>query len=107
PRWWRWRLHVGNGDRVWRIRRERDSPRQDLIHDDGQRIYIRRRTQVTGGSLFGRHVRRCADSETTASEAFRAGQDVRQTKVREHRPAVLVDQDVGRLDVAMDDASRM
>src|SRR5437879_5386638 len=60
---------------------------------------------VVAHYLLGRHVAWRADREADGSQVGRLACAPRQPEVREHRAAVGVDQNVGWLEVAMDDAS--
>ena len=56
--------------------------------------------------LFGWHVRRCAHDLTLLGELFQRGLTApAQAEVHEHRFAAGSDHDVGRFQVAMDDAA--
>ena len=59
---------------------------------------------VVAHHLLGRHVAGRSDREADSGEVGGLSRSARKSEVREHRAAVRVDQDVGRLEVAVDDA---
>jgi hypothetical protein len=104
---------------------ERDLPREHLVHDDAERVDVRALVDVAALDLLGRHVLRGAHEESGLRELLLGplAQVLHEPEV-EHLHEVLVllghrgdgprciartlvrtgEEDVGRLEVAMDDA---
>src|SRR3712207_3964206 len=79
----------------------------EFVEDDAQAEQVRPRVELLAGGLLGRHVQRRAGDEAGARQPQvlrRAG----QAEVGQLDPlAGLLEQDVARLDVAMDQALRV
>jgi hypothetical protein len=78
---------------------------QQLVHHGAQRIEVRVVRQLQALHLFGRHVRRGTGDAFDARD-LRVG-DQRDAEVDDAHVGILREHDVRRLDVAMDDATRM
>ena len=86
--------------------RERRLPGQALVEDAGERVDVRARVDVVARDLLGRDVLERADDVTGSRDAAERAGPLREAEVGE--VAVLLargdgDQDVRRLDVAMDE----
>ncbi len=80
-------------------------PVKQLVRDHADRVQVRLQSDIRAHELFGRHVVRRAEHVADLGEL--RGLDARDAEIADLDPAVVVDQDVGRLDVAMDNACRM
>ncbi len=81
-------------------------PAERLERDRGQRVDVRRRPRLATVELLRRHVRRGAEHRAAARDP-RAVRGGRNAEVGELRHAVLADQDVSGLDVAMHHSLRV
>ena len=94
------------GERVFGRAVERELPGEHLVEDDAERPDVGAGVDVLAAELFGRHVGDGADGAAGAGQAGLAG-DLGQAEVGDAGRPVLGDEDVGRLDVAVDDAARV
>ena len=89
---------------------ERRPPRDHLVEEAGERVDVAARVDVAPRDLLGRHVERRADDLAGARQLLGAGDggDFRQPEVDQLRRlahlAIGSEDDVGRLEIAMDDA---
>ena len=88
----------------------RQAPGQQLVQDHAQRVHVAARVELQriGQDLFGAHVGQRADQLAELGLPRRVGVAVGETRdaeVEDLRLTRLVDQDVARLEVAMDDAA--
>ena len=84
-----------------RVAGERHLPGQHLVEHDPERVEIRARIDRRAARLLGREVLRGADDRAGLGHLRRAR--ARDAEVRHLQPAVAADDDVVRLDVAVDD----
>jgi hypothetical protein len=95
-----------------RVGAERQLARHHLEHHDAERIDVRRGRRRLALDLFGRHVRRRPDERLIGGERAAVADDpglgAREAEVADHRAlaavAILHQQDVAALEVAVDDA---
>src|SRR5688572_26181089 len=79
-------------------------PRHELVQDDTESVHIRAfRDGGARSKLLGRHVAECPDHHV----GFGVTRCDGNTEVRNADPSILIDQDVGRLEVAMKNALSM
>jgi hypothetical protein len=80
---------------------------QQLVQHRPQAVHVRRRRQLlaSAGRLLRRHVRRRADDGPRLRLARASTDALGQAEVGDVRLAVFVEQDVGRLQVAVQDAA--
>ena len=83
---------------------ERDDPGQHLVGDGRQRVAVGGRADLVSGDLFRRHVRRSAGSYPRHRLQRRTLKEFGKSEIRQDRSAFIRQQDVGRLDIPMDDA---
>jgi hypothetical protein len=85
---------------------ERALPRQELEQDDPERVDVGAGPDALAVSfgLLGRHVRRRADEAGGEGGAGAIGVE-REAEVQQARLGAALEDDVGRLDVAVDDAA--
>ena len=76
--------------------------RQELVEDDAERVEIRARIDLAAARLLGREVLRRPHDRARLGHLARPG--ARDPEVRHLHAALAVDEDVVRLDVAVDDA---
>ncbi len=95
---------VGKQHRGRGVAEEWDSSRQHLVGDDREGVHVRGRADGLVGRLLRRHVLRCAHDGAGAGQPARGAGHLGQPKVGQHRRAVLLKQDVGGLDIAVEDA---
>ena len=103
-----WRLEVGIDDRDLRDSRERDRSRQRLEEDAAERVHVGATVDVVPPDLLRRHVVDGSQEMTVGRPAV--GDALRQPEVGEVdvlAPILAVEQDVRRLDVAVDEPSGM
>ena len=81
--------------------RERPLAREHFIQHQAQRINVAAHGDFFSGQLFGRHVGRSAAAHFVAADVVG---DSRQAKIGDHDLAAAVEHDVGRLQVAMQNA---
>jgi hypothetical protein len=106
-RWIRPRLVLENLEQEHpAIAAERPLPRQQLIKDDPEAVQVGARVHLMRlpPRLLRRHVRRRAQHLAVEGHGNLFGLALCQAEVHEMRPALQIEQDVGRLDVAMNDA---
>ena len=84
-----------------------DAPGEHLIEHDAQRIDIRTMIYAPALALLRRHVCRGAYANAGGRELLRSLYHPRQSKVSQEHPRAAIHQDVGRLDVAVNDALSM
>ena len=101
--------HLGIDDAVDQRRLvpgpERQAPGQELEEDDAQRVEVGLLVERVALDLLGRHVGRGADAHDEGRVAVHVlAQVQRQAEIEDLRLVVAGDQDVGWLDVTMDDA---
>ncbi len=84
---------------------ERPLPAQHLVHDGAERIEVGARVELEALHLLGRHVGG-ASGDALEPRDVRV-RDERDAEVDDAHVAVLRQQDVGRLDVAVHDAARV
>ena len=77
---------------------------QHLERQDSHRVDVGALVDVMTHHLLRRHVARGSDGKADRREVGRLARASSKPKVREHCPAVCVDQHVGRLEVAVHDA---
>ena len=75
-----------------------------LVEDQTERVEIDAMVHLSARHLFRRHVARRAEQLAAARHVGGRGQRLRQAEVRDVRRARVIDQDVVRLQVAVDDA---
>ena len=93
-------LVVNDGKR--RIRAERHAPDHQFVEDDAQRIQISARVEIAvAHRLFGRDVMRRAQQNVMAERAVAQLRHPCQPEVGHVRNAIVVDDDVRGLDVAV------
>jgi hypothetical protein len=90
----------------------RHLPRQQLVQDDAESVDVTAHVerQRVGQNLLGAHVGECAEQLPDVSLTRRLGVavgDPRQPEIQDLGLAVLVDQDIARFQIAMDDAALM
>ena len=83
---------------------EREAAREHLEREHAHGIDVRAAIDVVAHHLLRRHVSGRADRQPNCGEVGRLAGSPSKAEVREHRASVGVDQHVGRLEVAMDDA---
>ena len=112
-------IHVGpegDGARWWLVlvrpqdpdgigRRERDPPGQALEEDAAQRVRVGAPVNWPAGRDLGGHVVDGAEDLARAGGIPHAGRDRRE--VGQEDPPAFTEEDVGRLDIAMDDPGRV
>ena len=106
--WWWWRVQRMEDDNFQRAG-ERDLPAQKLVERHAQAVL------VAGGlgliafaaSLLGGQVGGRAEDRTDLRQLDAAGSEASQTEVGQVGPIFAVKQDIGRLDIAMDDSLLM
>ncbi len=91
------------GQRVLVRAVERKRPGQHLVEDDAEGPDVGAGVDVLAAELFGRHVGDGADGPALAGQAG-LSRDLGQPEVGHPGDAFLGDEDVGRLDVPVDDA---
>ena len=86
-----------------RFREERWASGQQLIENRAQAINVCRGRQSFGltGRLFGRHISGCAEDGRTHRQAGIILGQFRQSKIGDVGFALIVEQDIGRLQIAM------
>ncbi len=91
--------------RCRRLRPEWRPARQKLVQDRPQGVYVRRRPDRVplALGLLGSHVARRADGDAAERQPAAGFQPSRQAEIRDLGRAVGGEQDVGRLEVAVDD----
>ncbi len=77
---------------------------QHLVGNDAKRVLVRRPRHRLRRDLLGTHVRRRADRQAGARQLLGLGH-LGDAEVGDHCPAFVVDQNVARLDVAVDHAA--
>ena len=85
---------------------EGQASREHLVEDDPEGPDVGAGVDVLAEELLGRHVGDGPDGTAGAGQAGLAG-DLGQAEIGDPGDALLRDEDVGRLDVAVDDAVRM
>ena len=85
---------------------EGQAARKHLVEDDPQGPDVGSGVDVLAEELLGRHVGDGPDGAAGPGQAGLAG-DLGQAEIGDPGDALLRDEDVGRLDVAVDDAVRM
>src|SRR5205807_759809 len=88
--------------------RERPSPGQQLVEDDAERVEVAARVHRAAYAPEGVEVLRRHVGQRPADHRCRVGvnpQVYRQVEVQQHRLALVCQQDVGRLQVAVQDAA--
>ncbi len=88
-----------------RVGRERHRPGRRLDHHQRQRVHVAATVEGLATRLLGRGVARRAQDRALRLGPGRLGQGPGQTEVRDAQPCVLTEEQVGRLDVAMDEAT--
>jgi hypothetical protein len=86
-----------------RIALERDATREDLERDDPERVQVAAMVDLGGLRLLGAHVVRRPDDVARSGRALHV-LVLGDAEVHQPRDAVAVQHDVGRLQVAVDDA---
>src|SRR6185437_300097 len=81
---------------------ERRLAGEELVEHDPERVEIRARVDLAAARLLGREVLRRADDRARLGQLARAR--ARDPEVRDLDSTLAVDEDVVRLDVAVDDA---
>src|SRR4029079_19126252 len=94
-------LHRHGHEVVARVRR---FPGQKLIEDDRERVLVRALVDSRAARLLRRDVLARAEEGGRLREAIRGLERTRDAEIGDLRDYVLVDEDVVRLHVAMDDA---
>ena len=87
-------------------RLEREPSSQHPVEDDPERVHVARRRDGLSGRLLRRHVRGCADQRARLGERVGA-RDPGDSEVRDPGAAFLVEDDVRRLQIAVDEAVLM
>ena len=99
----RGRRHVLVHQRERALSVERGLAGEELVREDGERVAVGRGGGRLALGLLGRHVDRRPDDHPRRGEAGRALQHLRDAEVGEGEAVVPADQDVRRLDVAVED----
>ena len=86
-----------------RRRRERLRAREDLVQHHPHRVDVAARVELIALHLLGAHVVRRADDEARLGHPFLRLGHPRDAEVHQLHLALVVDEDVLRLDVAVDD----
>ena len=94
-------------DRVHRVAAERQLSGEHAIAEDPERVLVGAAVHRLPLGLLRRHVVRRPDDHAGAGEPARRLQRLGDPEVGEHDAAVMVEHDVGRLHVAVDDAARV
>jgi hypothetical protein len=115
PGTWDVAPHVARGGRILedvlvevgvdRVAAERELSRDQAVAHHAQRVLVGAAVHRLALGLLGRHVMGRADDHPGAGEAARGLQRLRDAEVGQHDPAVVVEQDVRRLHVAVHDAT--
>ena len=79
---------------------------QELVEDRARREHVAAPVDALAHRLLGGHVVRGTEDDAPAGDSG-AGGDAGEAEVEDLGPSIGPDQDVGGLDVAMDDAARM
>jgi hypothetical protein len=85
---------------------------QHLIEDGGERIDIRARIDLLSIELFRRHVERRANQKprfgwSVSGRAILILLMPRDAEIRQRRPAIVIDEDIARLDIPVSDPMGM
>ena len=102
----RWLVHVLVQHRYWSVSLERYLPRQQLEENDAQGIQVRLMVHGLSAGMLGGHVVGCTDGGSQAREAGDLA-GTHQSKISQHGLAAGVEDDVGRLDVTVDESLGM
>ena len=89
---------------VGRRRVKRDAAGHELVHRHAERVLVGSRGRWLRAPLFGGHVQRRAQHRPRRRERAGVRQQLGDPKVHQEGVAVIVEHDVGRLDVAVDHA---
>ena len=114
PDWWRLVAQDRRNDPEVRVAGERPSACQHLVEHSAQRKNVGPRVNRPAFGLLRRHVRRRPHDQARTRGVcrhrvliWRAFEELGQPEVEHLGASVRGDDDVGRLDVAMDDAARV
>ena len=84
------------------VRRERQHPGQHPEQDHAERVDVARGPGRLSGCLFRRDVRGGAEHRPGLGQRARAGDLASEAEIGELRPALLVEEHVGGLEIAVD-----
>ena len=99
-------LEVGEEERDLRVRTKRRPAGERLVENARERVLIRASVDRVAADLFRRDVRRCAEREPRP-RVIRRTECSTEAEVGQIRVVGVVEEDVRRLDVAMDEAARV
>ena len=100
-------LHVLHQDAAQRIAAEWHLAGKHLVKDNAQGVEVAGRGDCTGAGLFRRHVGRGAHDAASHAQLHALAKNLGHTEITHHRLPVTREEDVARLDVAMNRALGM